>query len=142
MQHRSEAYQAVISLTRVYGTHGFDYSTLVEAVATYVNPDRALEYRLGKLKRMPNETDAETTSKGQKDIARRYIDAAHRQGLIIYGEPTNEALADQPNIDYGRQVFWRRFARNGGRYSTPEAGEELRRHRDFMSRHVNDLPDE
>lgn len=142
MQKRSDAYQAIISITLEHVVGGIAYDQLVTYVAAYVDPDRAHAYRLGKLKRMPNETDAETTAKGQREIARRYIDAAQRQGLVLYGE-TPPSIREQGESDsHGRYVYWRRFARNGGRYGTPEANEELRRHQLFMSGHLDNGPDE
>ncbi len=141
MQKRSNAYQAIISTTLEHLSSGIAYGELVRRVAFYVDPDRAAAYRLGRLRRTPHETDAETTAKGQHELARKYIDSAHRQGLILYGDATDETQADATGIDYQRYVFWRRFARNGGRYSTPEAGEELRRHQNFLRTYIDYTPD-
>lgn len=134
MQRRSNAYQAVISLTRQYS--GVQFHELVEAVAIYVSPSRACDYRLAKLKRTPHETHAETTLKGQHELARKYIDSANRQGLIFYAEAVAEDNSRR------RFVYWRRFARNGGRYGLAEAGEEIRRHSEFMRLYQSNQSDE
>ena len=78
MQKRSNAYQAIISTTLEHLSSGIAYGELVRRVAFYVDPDRAAAYRLGRLRRTPHETDAETTAKGQHELARKYIDSAHR----------------------------------------------------------------
>lgn len=123
MQHRSRAYQAVLYYVREADpVRGVQFDTLAWDVADHVNEDRARAYRLSRLKKAPSETDAETISEGQVGIARKYIDQAHRQGLITYNED---------NYPYGRTVHWSRPARTGGTHGQPDGEREAREHADF-----------
>jgi len=63
---------------------GITYDRLVQMTAPLISRPRALNYRLTRLKRKPSETAAQTIWEGQKAIARRYIDSAHRYGRITY----------------------------------------------------------
>ena len=84
MQRRSPALQAIISIALAQADTGIRYERMVELVAPLIPPERATRYRLNRLKRNPSETPAETIWEGQKALARKYIDAAHRYGRITY----------------------------------------------------------
>ena len=124
MQQRSRAYQAVLYFTR-RNEHGINFYDLLFLVADFVDPERAKRYRLSRLKKAPSETDAETISQGQIDIARKYIDQAHRQGLINYIDEETDAGHNQ------RTVLWSRPARTGGPYGTSEANREAEENASF-----------
>lgn len=82
IQHRSDIYQLVIALA--YMRQMIQYQAAVLYIAPYIDEQRAKAYRLSRLKKTPSETDADTTHKGQRALARKYIDAAHRAGRITY----------------------------------------------------------
>lgn len=109
MQHRSRHYAHIIQLALAHSDEGIPFERLVNIIARNIEPERAKEYRLSRLKRTPSETPAETLWKGSQAIARRYIDAAHRQGRITYFESPTTA----------RRVFPGNPATTGGRYARP-----------------------
>jgi hypothetical protein len=108
MQRRSPEYQEIIDIVLDHREHGILYNHLVFLIAELIGPERASRYRLRRLKRTPSETAAETAYKGQRAIARYYIDAAHRNGRILY--------YDLPG---GRVVFPDRPPTTGGQYAQP-----------------------
>jgi len=110
MQHRSKELGLIIATTRAKGDKGVKYESMVDLVATTVNPERARKYRLQRLKRSPSETSAKTVWEGQKAIARKYIDAAYRYGRIIY---------DYDPIFKDRYIFLGDPPETGGQYSKP-----------------------
>jgi hypothetical protein len=109
MQRRSHELQAVISITLAKEDTGIRYERMVELIAPLVSTERAFSYRLNRLKRNPSETTAETIWEGQKALARKYIDAAHRYGRITY---VDEATAQGRT----RRIFPGKPASTGGRY--------------------------
>lgn len=89
MQNRSKALQAIIDIVLEKKMSGILWDDLVYAIAPLVRHDDAIKYRLSRLKKTPSETPAETIQRGQKALARKYIDAAHRYGRITYFETRN-----------------------------------------------------
>jgi len=115
MQSRSPELKRIIALVLAKSDEGIKYTRLVELVAPLIDEERATIYRMQRLKRKPSETAAQTIWEGQKAIARKYIDAAHRYGRVTY--------FDQPT-DGERYVFPGDPAETGGRHSKPQKWTE------------------
>lgn len=109
MQNRSPELQAIISIALAKEDDGVLYERMVELVAPLISLERATNYRLSRLKRTPSETTAETVWEGQKALARKYIDAAHRYGRITYLETSTSP----------RRIFPGNPPSTGGRNSKP-----------------------
>lgn len=125
MQRRSRAYQAALYFVQEADTvRGVPYADLVSKVAPFVDEERAGLYRISQLKKAPSETLAQTITKGQEAIARKYIDSARRAGIIEYHDLTLEDPLDWNNDTHERTVHWGRPARTGGTYSTPDGRRE------------------
>ncbi len=134
MQQRSKAYQAALYFVREGDpVWGIAYHTLVGLVRRFIDEDWARDYRLSRLKKAPSETDAATITKGQEAIARKYIDSAHRTGIIDYYGPflVENPQAQRTNHLDERTVLWNRPARTGGTYSTSDNAREEEQHAAF-----------
>jgi hypothetical protein len=108
---KSPTYKLLLRLVLVHEYSGIKYDELVKLTATSVEYQRAKDYRLKQLSRTPNETNAETIWKGQKAIARKYIDAAKRAGRIRYIEKPFERIVKlgrppQTGGAYSRERTW------------------------------------
>lgn len=111
MQNRSLILQAIIDIVLEKKLHGIPFDQLVLDIAPLVRHDDAIAYRLNRLKKTPSETPPETIWRGQKALARKYIDAAHRYGRITYFE-TRGGI---------RWVYPGDPPSTGGRYAKPTA---------------------
>ena len=119
MQHRSPVTQAIISIALAKEDTGVTYERMVELVAPLVSPERATNYRLSRLRKNPSETAAETIWEGQKAIARKYVDQAHRYGRITYLDKATKRyiLPGNPASTGGRNAKpqdWTPEEREGG----------------------------
>ncbi len=106
MRPRSNTYRAVLRAVFANQDTGIKFELLTNLAAATIDPVRATIYRLSRLKRTPSETTAQTIYEGQKQIGRKYIDAARRSGRISYMD-----------TDAGRTVFLGRPATTGGRHA-------------------------
>lgn len=110
---RSSTYILILKSVMANDDKGIPYERLVNIAANDIEYDRAIAYRLARLKRTPSETRAETIWAGQKAIARKYIDAARRYGRIKFIEKPLERL-----VKLGEP------ANTGGAYSRPKTWAE------------------
>lgn len=110
MQKRSKHTAHIIQLALAHADEGIPYDRMVNIIARNIEPERARNYRLSRLKVTPSETPAETLWKGSQALARKYIDAAHRYGRITY--------LSSPSARGGtRRIFPGDPASTGGRYA-------------------------
>lgn len=113
MHPRSNTFQVILKAVLAHADDGIDFELLTNIAAAHVEEQRAIKYRLSRLKRNLNETAADTQYKGQKQIARKYIDAAHRSGRITYLDRGNKRL-----------VFLGTPSTTGGRHAQPRTWED------------------
>jgi len=109
VQNRSLILQTIIDIVLEEKAHGVLWDDLILDIAPLVNQQEATHYRLQRLKKTPSETPSETIWRGQKALARKYIDAAHRYGRITYFE----------TLGGKRWVYPGDPPTTGGRYAKP-----------------------